>query len=85
MTRRVYIGIGSNLEREEMIRAAVGELRESCGQLELSPIYNSASVGFDGSDFLNLVAAFDSAETVETLVAGFHAIEDAEAWLRRGT
>lgn len=76
MTRRVYIGIGSNLEREKMIRAALAELRERCGELDLSPVYNSASVGFDGSDFLNLVAAFDSAEGVETLVAGFHAIED---------
>jgi len=76
MTRRVYIGIGSNLDREAMIRAAVARLRQSCGELELSPVYDSASVGFDGSDFLNLVAGFDSAEAVETLVAGFHAIED---------
>ncbi len=77
MTQRVYVGIGSNLDREKMIRAAIAALRERFGELELSPVYNSASVGFDGSDFLNLVAGFDTPLGVEALVTEFHRIEDA--------
>lgn len=76
MIFRVYVGIGSNLERETKIRAAVEALRERFGELELSPVYNSESVGFDGSDFLNLVAGFDTDLGIEALVAILHQIED---------
>ncbi len=76
MTTRVYVGLGSNLERERMIRAAVAALRVQFGEIELSPFYDCASVGFDGSDFLNGVAALTSDQAIDRLVASFHAIED---------
>ena len=62
---RVYVGIGSNVDRELRIRQAVEALREAFGTIELSPVYDSVAVGFDGSNFLNLVAAFDSELDVE--------------------
>ncbi len=76
MTTRVYVGLGSNLERERMIGAAVAALRADYDAIELSPFYDCASVGFDGSDFLNGVAAFASDQAIDALVASFHAIED---------
>lgn len=76
MNTRVYVGIGSNQERELRIREAVAALRAEFGELELSPVYNSAAVGFDGSDFLNLVAAFETDLAVETVAAAFRRIED---------
>lgn len=76
MTTHVYVGLGSNLERERMIGAAVAALRAEHGTVELSPFYDCASVGFDGSDFLNGVAAFASDDAIDALVASFHAIED---------
>lgn len=76
MSQRVYVGIGSNLERETRLRQAVRALREQFGELKLSPVYDSAAVGFDGSDFLNLVAGLDTDLEVEPLVALFHQIED---------
>ncbi len=76
MTTSVYVGLGSNLERERMIGAAVTALRREYGAVDLSPFYDCASVGFDGSDFLNGVAAFASDRAAEDLVANFHAIED---------
>ena len=73
---RVYVGIGSNVERELRIRQAVEALREAFGTIELSPVYDSVAVGFDGSNFLNLVAAFDSELEVEAVAAVFREIED---------
>ncbi len=61
---RVYVGIGSNIEREANIRAAVRGLREQYGDLILSSVYESEALGFEGADFYNMVAAFDSAEPV---------------------
>ena len=73
---RVYVGIGSNVDRELRIRQAVDALREAFGAIELSPVYDSVAVGFDGSNFLNLVAAFDSELEVEAVAAVFREIED---------
>ncbi len=64
---RIYVGIGSNIDREANVRAAVRGLREKYGVLTLSSVYESEAVGFDGADFYNLVAAFDSTETVNEI------------------
>jgi len=57
---RVYLGIGSNLNPEENLRLAVRELRRRFGDVELSTVYRNRPVGFDGEDFLNLVAGLDT-------------------------
>ncbi|HSW51951.1 MAG TPA: 2-amino-4-hydroxy-6-hydroxymethyldihydropteridine diphosphokinase [Sulfuricaulis sp.] len=64
---RVYIGIGSNIDRENSIRGGVRELAAHYGSLTLSPVYESKALGFEGEDFFNLVAGFDSAESVERI------------------
>ena len=74
---KIYISLGSNVDRRRMLRRAVAALREHFGEVELSPVYESAAVGFDGSDFLNLAAAFDSDLEAGEIVASFHRIEDA--------
>lgn len=56
----VFVSIGSNMEREKHIRDAVAGLRLRFGALQLSPIYETAAVGFDGPAFYNLVAAFEA-------------------------
>jgi 2-amino-4-hydroxy-6-hydroxymethyldihydropteridine diphosphokinase len=72
----VYVGLGSNEQREERIRQAVVTLRRRFGDIQLSPVYDSEAVGFDGSNFLNLVAAFESPLEVEAVVEAFRTIED---------
>jgi 2-amino-4-hydroxy-6-hydroxymethyldihydropteridine diphosphokinase len=57
---RVYISIGSNIEREKNVRAAVLALKQAFGALTLSSVYETAAVGFQGDPFYNLVAAFDT-------------------------
>jgi 2-amino-4-hydroxy-6-hydroxymethyldihydropteridine diphosphokinase len=74
---KIYVSLGSNVDRERRLRQAVAELRRHFGEVELSPVYDSAAVGFDGSNFLNLAAAFDSDLEAGEIVATFHRIEDA--------
>jgi len=76
MSARVYVSLGSNLNRETKIRQAVAMLREHFGRIELSPVYDSAAVGFDGSNFLNLVAGFDTELGIEDVASIFRDIED---------
>ena len=73
---QVYVSIGSNVERELRIRQSIDALRVRFGELELSPVYDSAAVGFEGSNFLNLVAGFESDEPVADVAAAFREIED---------
>jgi len=72
---RVYVSIGSNIERESNIRAAVQALRERFGTLTLSNVYENQPIGFEGGDFYNLVAAFDTNESPEAVTAILHSIE----------
>jgi 2-amino-4-hydroxy-6-hydroxymethyldihydropteridine diphosphokinase len=73
---RVYVGLGSNVDREKRLREALDLLRLNFGDIEMSPVYDSAAVGFDGSNFLNLVVGFDSPLEVEEVAKVFREIED---------
>jgi len=55
-----WLGLGSNLNAAVNIRAAIAELREQFETIALSPSYTSAAVGFDGDDFINLVARVET-------------------------
>ena len=66
---KIYLGLGSNIEPEKNLRLGVGELGARFGILELSNVYRSAAVGFDGDDFLNLVAGLESDESPAQLHA----------------
>jgi len=72
---RVYVSIGSNIEREPNIRVAVRALGERFGALTLSRVYESRPIGFEGENFYNLVAAFDTDLSPETVIAILHDIE----------
>lgn len=56
-----YIGVGSNLEREKHIEAAIVELSHIGEELRLSPIYECEAVGFNGEAFYNLVVEMKTA------------------------
>ncbi len=56
----VFLSIGSNIDPETHIPAAITELSDLFGPLIVSSTYETAAVGFEGPPFHNLVAAFDS-------------------------
>lgn len=76
MTSRVYLSLGSNVEAEKNIRLSIRQLRAIFGDLVLSPVYESASFGFEGDDFLNLAGGFDTDLGVSEVVEQLRGIED---------
>ncbi len=82
---RVYVSIGSNIDRAANIRAGVAALRERYGEATLSSVYDSRAVGFDGKDFYNLVAAFDTDAGVDEVAACLREIERRQGRVRAGS
>jgi len=74
---RVYVGIGSNINREESIRGGIKALREVFSPLQLSTVYESKAYGFEGDNFYNLVAGFDTEMSLEELGETLKDIESA--------
>lgn len=72
---RVYISIGSNIDRELHITSALDALAEWFGELIISPVYESEAVGFDGSPFYNLVVGVDTHWRVGELSRRFKQLE----------
>ncbi|MFT6958435.1 MAG: 2-amino-4-hydroxy-6-hydroxymethyldihydropteridine diphosphokinase [Halieaceae bacterium] len=72
---RVYLGVGSNIERERYIVAGLDALQGLFGELALSPVYDSEAIGFEGQPFLNLVAAVDTELSLAELAARLRHIE----------
>lgn len=81
---RVWISLGSNIEREHNIRAALHDLQGEFGSLLISPVYESEAVGFSGDAFYNLVVGIDTDRPVQELMTRFRAIESAHGRTREG-
>lgn len=74
---RVYVSIGSNIERERNIQGAIAALTQAYGSLQQSRIYETQAVGFDGDPFYNLVVGFDTEQTPQQVAEVLNRIEDA--------
>ncbi|MGH8045468.1 MAG: 2-amino-4-hydroxy-6-hydroxymethyldihydropteridine diphosphokinase, partial [Stenotrophomonas sp.] len=55
----VLLSLGSNLQPQQHLHAAVAALRERFGAIRVSPAYRTAAVGFDGPAFLNNAVALE--------------------------
>ena len=55
-----WLGLGSNVNADAHIRAGICELEKDFNKVSLSPVYSSTAVGFDGDDFINLVARVET-------------------------
>ena len=80
---RVYLSIGSNIDREANLRSCVRQIKENFQPLTLSSVYQTRAIGFEGNDFYNMAIGFDSTLKVETIHAILRKIEDAHG-RRRG-
>ena len=72
----VYVAAGSNVEPERNLARAVTELGREFPGARFSPWYRNRAVGFEGDDFINLVAGFDTTVSVRRLLERLHAIEE---------
>ncbi|MDH5832688.1 2-amino-4-hydroxy-6-hydroxymethyldihydropteridine diphosphokinase [Luteimonas kalidii] len=79
-----HLSLGSNLDPEHHLRAAIAALRARFGEVRVSCVYRFPAVGYDGPDFLNAAASLDTDLPPEALNAWLHALEDAHGRDRSG-
>lgn len=74
---KAYLSLGSNVEPEKHLAAAVQALRDAFGNIMLSGWRAYPAVGFDGPDFVNGAAVIETDWDVLTLDRWLHDLEDA--------
>ena len=79
----IYLSLGSNIEPQRHICAALDALVEQFGELQISTVYESESVGFEGENFFNLVVGIYSDLAVGEISAILKAIENSNGRDRR--
>ena len=72
----VYLSLGSNIEREHHMGAALDALADCFGALEISTVYESVAVGFEGDSFYNLVVGINTDLAVSEITKILKHIED---------
>lgn len=81
---KVYLSLGSNINRYTHITAALEELTKEFGDLLISSVYESESVGFDGDPFLNLVVEMETELPIGELNPLLRHIETENGRVRGG-
>jgi 2-amino-4-hydroxy-6-hydroxymethyldihydropteridine diphosphokinase len=74
---RIYISLGSNIDREANTRNGIDALRQNYGGLLLSSVYESEAVGFEGDSFYNMVIALETCAPVLAVASTLRFIEEA--------
>ena len=82
---KVFLSLGSNIDRERHLPSALAELERRFGPLTVSSTYETAAVGFDGPPFHNLVAAFSTDLSVERIAQILAEIEERHGRTRQCT
>ena len=72
----VYLSLGSNENPKYYLKLAIEALKDTFGEILLSPVYCTPAVGFEGPDFLNAAARIKTDMDVLTLDAWLHELED---------
>lgn len=80
----VYLSLGSNIETQKHIVAALDALQDDFGELEISSVFESEAVGFSGDNFYNLVVGVKTVLSVGELSQHLKDIEDANGRKRCG-
>ena len=71
-----YLSLGSNVSPEKNIQFALDQLSKIFGKVVSSSTYVTKSVGFEGSDFLNLVVRINTDLDPSELIDKLHRIEE---------
>lgn len=70
-----YIGVGTNIDREQHAVVAYRELQKLGDELLVSPIYECEPIGFSSQNFYNFVIALRTALSLEELSYKLREIE----------
>ncbi len=72
---RIYISLGSNIEKERYVDLGLTSLAKVLGALDISSLYECEAVGFEGPEFYNLVVGADTSMSLEQLAQALKEIE----------
>ncbi len=72
----VYLSVGSNIERYRHVSSALDYLHQTFGEIEVSKVYESEAVGFEGDNFFNLVVGIKTDKTLLELNAWLKKLEN---------
>lgn len=71
----IYISVGSNIDKEKHTKAGLQGMYKAFGELTLSSVFESESVGFDGNNFYNLVVKASTSQSIEQVCKTLKQIE----------
>ena len=75
MNHKVFVGIGSNINKKENIQSCIKLLRKEFQNIHISPVYETKSMGFDGNNFFNCVCSFNTTKDIYELKNSLSEIE----------
>lgn len=71
----IFLGIGSNCDRDQHLSRGLDALQQLLGPLDLSPVFESDAVGVLGRRFYNMVVGAETHLSLSDLNAALKAIE----------
>jgi 2-amino-4-hydroxy-6-hydroxymethyldihydropteridine diphosphokinase len=78
-----YLGVGSNLNAEDNMRLAFRKLRERFSVQQISAVYRSKALGFEGADFLNAVVCIETELSPHDLCVQMESLHELAGRRRR--
>ncbi len=81
---QVFIGVGSNIDREDSIRSGIRSLRQHFSNVIISTLYESNAVGFEGDNFFNMIVGMETELPPRELQEKLHDIENQYGRKRDG-
>ena len=73
---RIYIGIGTNVDRRYHIKRGLHGLNRKFRNVRRSPIYENKAVGFTGDNFYNFVVGCDTHMGLKRVISVLRQIEN---------
>ncbi|WP_395344863.1 2-amino-4-hydroxy-6-hydroxymethyldihydropteridine diphosphokinase [Ningiella sp. W23] len=71
----ILISLGSNVDKEHNTKQGLDAMQKAFGALEVSSVYESQAVGFDGENFFNLVVKAFTSLSIEAVCTQLKSIE----------
>ena len=74
--KKVYVSIGSNINKTRNLVSCITMMRNTFGELQLSSVYESDAVGFEGESFYNMVVSFETDQSPFSIADKLREIEN---------
>jgi len=71
----VFVSIGSNIDKQTNIQSCIRSLKKHFTNLQCSSVYLSKAFGFEGDDFYNMVASFQTTLSPQAVAQTLNDIE----------